>query len=64
MKSLRAPVLIPILLFVLEPACANEIASIEPKGMLRFMEAMIKGTIERDLPGTLESLRDHLEREA
>ena len=39
-------------------------ASIEPKGMLRFMEAMIKGTVERDLPGTLESLRDHLEREA
>ena len=39
-------------------------ASIEPKGMLRFMEAMIKGTIERDLPGAVESLRDHLEREA
>jgi uncharacterized protein YndB with AHSA1/START domain len=39
-------------------------ASIEPKGMLRFMEAMIKGTIEKDLPAALESLRDHLEREA
>jgi uncharacterized protein YndB with AHSA1/START domain len=39
-------------------------ATIDPKGMLRFMEGMIKNTIEREIPAALESLRDQLERDA
>ena len=39
-------------------------ASLQPKGMLRFAESMIRGVVERELPSALEKLREHLESKA
>jgi len=36
-------------------------ASLQPKGMLRFAESVIRGVVERELPSALEKLREHLE---